>query len=53
MLWPTAAKQTDKSHRGVVKTAGGFRAGRHRAEVEKSWVRHANEEAKKKGEKEN
>ena len=33
------------------KVADGFMARRHRVEVGKSWLRHANGDAKKKGDK--
>ena len=52
MLWTTAAKQTGKWYRGVVKAVDGFKARWHRAEAEKSWLRHAKQDAKKNGEKE-
>ena len=48
--WPTASKRAGKLFRGVVKAEDGFRARWHRAEVEKSWLRHANEVTEK-GEK--
>ena len=49
VLWPPAAKKAGKWSWGIVKAANGFMARWHRAEMEKSWLRHANEDAKKKG----
>ena len=51
-LWPTAAKKAGKWYRGIVKAADGFTARWHRTEVQKSCLRHADEDVKKKGEKE-
>ena len=48
--WPTAAKQAGKWYRGMVKAADSFMARWHRAKMEKSWLRHANEGTNKKGE---
>ena len=51
VLWSTtAAKHTGKCHRGTVKgVVDGFMARWHKVDVENSWLRHANEDAKKKG----
>lgn len=48
MASPKAAKKAGKCYRGVVKAADDFMARWHRAAVEKSRLRHANEDAKKK-----
>ena len=42
MLWPTTAEQSGKRYGGIAKAADGFVAKWHRAEVGKSWLRHAN-----------
>ena len=47
-----AAKQAGKRYRGIVKAADGFTARWHRAEEERRWRWHANEDVKKKGKKE-
>ena len=51
VLWPTVAKQAGRWYRGVVKAADGLMARWHTVEVDKSWLPHAHEDAKK-GEKE-
>ena len=50
VLWPTAANKGGTWYRGIVKAANGFMARWHRAEVEKSWLRHVNEKFKMKDE---
>ena len=48
----TAAGQAGKWYRGIVKAENGFMARWHRAEVEKSLLRHENVGAKQEDEKE-
>ena len=46
VLWPRAAKKSGKWYRGVVEAADGFMTRWQRLEAEKSWIRHAAEDAK-------
>ena len=49
VLWPKAAKKSGKWHRGVVDAANRFMTRWHQHEAEKSWRRHAVENAKSGG----
>ena len=46
MLWPRATKKSGKWYLGFVDAANRFVARWHRGEAEKSWLRHAAEDAK-------
>ena len=46
LLWPRVAKKTGKWYRGVVEAGDCFRSRWHRVEAQKSWLRHAAEDAK-------
>ena len=53
VLWPRAAKKSGKwYYRGVVDAADRFMTRWHKGEAEKSWLRHAAEDAKSDKEKE-
>ena len=46
MVWPRVAKESGKWYRGIVDAADGFAKRWHKGEAEKSWLRHATEDAK-------
>ena len=43
--WPRAPKKSGKRYRGVVEAADYFMARWHSGETERSWLRHAAEDA--------
>ena len=46
VLWRTTAQKRGQWYRGVVEAADCFMTRWHRDEAERSWLRHAAEDAK-------